>query len=441
LEYPAVPAYAGADPSAIDPVFVQLIRNLAPDQAPVLRIGGDSTDWTWWPVRGMHRPAGVSYTLTARWIAVTRALVAQLKARLILGIDFEADSGPVAAAEAHALIAGVGGSHIEGLELGNEPELYGSFKWGRSSATGRPRGYDFAAFNQDFTRIGTALPMDPLAGPAAGSPKWFPDLGRFLSAHPRVAVATLHRYPLQVCGVSRGQPNYPTLSNLLSDRASRALANSVESSVKVSHARGVPLRIDEMNTISCGTDDAVGKSFASALWSLDALFEMARVGLDGVNIHTYPGATYELFTFSRVHGQWRAVVEPEYYGLLMFAQAAPAGSQLLSVSQTGADRLEAWATQAPGGTIRVVTINDGTTARIVAVRAGVPAGTAVLERLEAPALGAQSGVTLAGQSFGAQTATGVLAGPQRTESVTLVGRDYVFRVAAASAVMLTMTSG
>ena len=58
LEFRSVEAYAGDDPTALDPVFVQLVRNLAPGQAPVLRIGGDSTDWTWWPTPGIARPPG-----------------------------------------------------------------------------------------------------------------------------------------------------------------------------------------------------------------------------------------------------------------------------------------------------------------------------------------------------------------------------------------------
>jgi len=37
-----------------------------------------------------------------------------------------------------------------------------------------------------------------------------------------------------------------------------------------------------MNTISCGVDSGVAQSFASALWALDAVFEMARVGVAGV---------------------------------------------------------------------------------------------------------------------------------------------------------------
>ena len=41
----------------------------------------------------------------------------------------------------------------------------------------------------------------------------------------------------------------------------------------------------------------VSDTFASALWVLDTLFNLAAVGVDGVNVHTLPGAAYELFTF------------------------------------------------------------------------------------------------------------------------------------------------
>jgi len=438
LEYPAVAAYAGTDPSALNPVFVQLIRNLNPGQLPVLRIGGDSTDWTWWPVAGMSQPAGVNYTLTPGYISVLHGLAATLGAKLILGIDLEADSTTLAAVEAKALVDGIGPAQVEGLELGNEPELYGVFTWGRSAHKGRTRGYDFADYNQDITRIGDPLTMAPLAGPAIGAPKWFPYLGQFLSSHPRVAVATLHRYPLQLCYVRPSEPNYPTIANLLSTRSSRTLADSVIPSVKTARAHGVPLRIDEMNTISCGVDSGVAQSFASALWALDAVFQMARVGVDGVNIHTYPGATYELFTFTHSDGRWRGTVSPEYYGLLMFAQAAPPGSHLLNVTATNAGQVKSWATIAPDGSVRVVAINDGAGARTVAVRLGVARGAGTLERLQAPRLTSRGGVTLGGQSFGSGTSTGLLAGKARTQPVDGTGGQYVFRVPGGSAALLTV---
>jgi hypothetical protein len=73
------------------------------------------------------------------------------------------------------------------------------------------------------------------------------------------------------------------------------------------------------------------------------------------------------------------------------------------------------------------------------VRAASAIGPAALERLEAPAVTAKSGVTLAGQSFGAQTATGLLAGAAQPTSVTQTGGEYLVRLPAASAAMLTLT--
>jgi hypothetical protein len=174
---------------------------------------------------------------------------------------------------------------------------------------------------------------------------------------------------------------------------------------------------------------------------LDSLFEMARVGVDGVNIHSYPGATYELFTFQRAHGRWRAAVEPEYYGMLMFAQAAPPGARLLGVSwrQRAGERLHVWATRAPDGRIRVVLINDRGRSQTVAVRAPATAGAATLERLTAPSLGATAGVTLAGQGFGSETPTGQLAGRPAVGSITPVAGSYSFRLPGASAALLTIT--
>jgi len=174
------------------------------------------------------------------------------------------------------------------------------------------------------------------------------------------------------------------------------------------------------------------------LWALDALFEMAWVGVDGVNIHTAPGYPDQLFTLNRVKSGWQAVVEPEYYGLLMFAQAAPAGSRLLQVSGAkGAVR--AWATRAPDGRIRVVLINDDTAhPQTLVVRVAGVSGTGTLERLEAPSVQATHGVTLGGRGFGPQTTTGLLHSPSHTVVRNALAGDYVVRMPAATAAMLTL---
>src|SRR6185437_7662838 len=119
LEYGAVEPYAGTDPRALDPVFEQLVRNLVPGQAPVLRIGGDSADRTWWPAPGVARAPGIKHAITSRWLSVTRALASSLRARLILGLNLEADNPKLAASEAGALFTGIGSQWVRAFELGN----------------------------------------------------------------------------------------------------------------------------------------------------------------------------------------------------------------------------------------------------------------------------------------------------------------------------------
>jgi Glycosyl hydrolase family 79 C-terminal beta domain/Glycosyl hydrolase family 30 beta sandwich domain len=445
LEYTAIEPYAGTDPKKVNPVFAQLVRNLSPNQSPVLRIGGDSTDWAWWPVPGATKPRGVRVTLDDRWLHVTAALTHELGAKLILGIDLEMDSSTDAAAEANAFVDGIGRGSIVALEPGNEPELYGSFTWYVTPAgvhvKGRPAGYDFADYLSDFTRTGNALPHGiPLAGPATGGPHWIPKLGSFLPAEPRVKLATLHRYPLQQCFVPTSSPQYPSVAHILAPSASQGLADSVAPYVGIAHSRHVTLRIDEMNTDSCGAVPSVDHAFASALWALDASFQMARVGVDGINLHSYPTAPYSLFTFKRVHGKWQGSVSPEYYGLEMFAQAAPPGARLLSLSGS-LGNVRTWATRAPDGTVHVVLINEDTArSRAVTVRIAGGQLPATLERLRGNSVSAATGVTIGGQSFGRTTETGTLRGRSTNTSVRPTNGAYALRLPPASAAMLTLAA-
>jgi hypothetical protein len=444
LEYTAVEPYAGDDPKLVNPVFERLIRNLTGDR-PVLRIGGDSTDWAWWPVPGMPRPPGVTITLTRSWLSVTRALARDLRARLILGIDLEADNARLAATEARALVGGIGARSIEAFELGNEPELYGSFGWYRTATgaevPGRPPGYGFTMFSRDYARIARALPRVALAGPATGASRWLAQWPAFLNAEPKIRVATVHRYGLHDCTAGPQSADYPTPRHLLSSLASTQPATTVRPFVRIAHAHRLPLRVDEMNSTPCyNVPPLAARSFASALWALDALFELASAGVDGVNIHTYPGASYNLFDFMSGHGRRPATVNPEYYGLMMFAHAAPAGSRLLKVAVAPRNGIRAWATDGVDHLRRFVLINDGDRARAITLK-GVPRSARVTtEALEAPSIQSRVGVTLGGQTFGRDTSTGVLAGPVRGAPVRRLAADCVVSVSATSAVFVTVGS-
>jgi hypothetical protein len=455
LEYRSIPALTGSNASGVNPVLIQLIRNLVPHGRPVFRIGGQSTDRTWWPAPGTRPPLGVTYSLTPRWTASVRALATAADARLILGIGLEANRPKIAAVEARQLVSRLGRRYVDALELGNEPELYPAVPWYRTlrgaaipwySHVGapvfaRPRQYGPEAFYAEFSRALGLVPGLPVAGPSAGLVPWLDGFRRFLAPRSRVRMVTWHAYGLNQCVADRSSPLYPTVPNLLALRASRELMTGVGPVVALAHDVGANFRIDEMNSVTCNGRIGVSNAFASALWIMDALFAVAADGVDGVNIHTFQEAANGLFDFDRAHGQWQAMVRPLYYGLMMFAQAAPAGSRLLRVSSGSQAQVRAWATLSRDHRTRVLLINDSLTRSARAqLRAPVAAGPAAVERLRAGSAYATSGVTLGGESFGPGTATGVLPSPQTTVLVPRSG-GYTLTLPAASAALVTLAPG
>ena len=437
LEVRGVEAYSGYDSHAVNPVFEQIIRDLNPGQHPVLRIAGDSADWSWYPFGHAHRPSGVRFSITPSWLRVMHAMAQDLGARLIVGVNLESDSARLAGAEARAIVAGIGKPWLQALELGNEPELYNVLAWYVLNGTpyyGRGSSWDFAHYLNDYAHIRRALPTYDLAGPDVGSPPWVAGMDQFLSAEPRVRIATVHRYPLGC------QPTMPaTIPRLLANPSTRDFTYGLAGSVHAAHIRGEAIRIDEMNTISCGGRHGVSNTFASALWALDAQFEVARSGFDGVNIHTSQVTANHLFDFQRVRGRWQGSIAPEVYGLLAFARAAPSNSTLMRVVGATTGPVHVWATRGPDGTRRLTLINLSLRyGSSVKVQLGRTHGAAQLERLLAPNAGATGHVSLAGQSFGRQTSTGFLAGRKRVAMIRRVLGAYQVWLPAASAAILTL---
>src|SRR5271154_6773114 len=87
MEPRGLESYGGTNPRSANPVFEQELRNLAPDQPASLRIGGDGTDWTWYPTTDLAKPAGVKLSLDQNWLGVARSVAQATHARLIVGVD------------------------------------------------------------------------------------------------------------------------------------------------------------------------------------------------------------------------------------------------------------------------------------------------------------------------------------------------------------------
>jgi len=442
FEFSAVRDYTGSDPRAINPVLVQLIRDVAPGQAPVMRIGGNSTDTSWWPLPGVTPSPGITYTLDTSWLTTTRELAVETGGKLILGVNLKLDSLDEAAAEAREYRTVIGKRYIEALEIGNEPELYKVFPWYETSGVpyyARPTTYDFTTYMEDVAAIARQVRGFTLAGPATGASSWLQHASLLFAVEPRLKIITYHRYPLLSCFSQPGDARYPSITNLLTPDAARDLLQGTDGTIAYAHHHGATVRIDELNSVACGGTPGVSDTFASSLWMLDTLFAMVRAGVDGVNIHTLPTAAYRPFVFRRIHGRWLATVQPEYYSLLMFSQAAPPGSRMLGVAQTSSADVRSRATVARDGVVHVVLINTGLTSdHVVLVKPLAQAREAVLERLRAPSAAATDDVTLGNQTFGNETGTGKLKGKLRTVRLKPDhhGR-YLVRLPASSAATIT----
>jgi hypothetical protein len=452
FEFQAVRAYTGSNPRAINPVFEQLIRNLSPGQDPILRIGGDSTDVSYAPSPGVTVPPYVAYQLTPSWMATTAALAHQVGARMTMGLNLAANEPALAAAEARDYIRAFGRRTIEALEIGNEPNIYNQLTVYHTllgiPLHARPRTFGYPAFRRQFRAVARAAPHLKLAGPAlAVGPtpmkgSWVQAMPDFLRRDPRVGTMTVHRYPLRNCYVPTTSPQYPTGPHLLSRYSTAGLAASLHRWLRIAHHQRRQLRVDELNSVACRGKPGISDTFASSLWATDALFSLLHAGVDGVNIHTLPRSSYELFEFSHAGGRWSSWVRPVYYGLQLFAQAAPPGSRLLRLPGLGGGSsvLSAWATRGTDRIDRVVLIDkDPSRAETVTLRppAHIPGG-ATLERMRAPSVHSRSHVTLGGRTYGPATSTGQLA-PAITQALTPNARGtYTISVPAGSAALVTL---
>jgi hypothetical protein len=450
FEFQGVRAYTGSDPRDVNPVLVQLIRNLTPGQAPVLRIGGNSTDVSFAVGPGVKPLPYQGYRLTQSWMDTTGALAKALGARMIMGANLAADDPRLVATEVRDYLTALPEGSIESVEIGNEPNIYNKITVYHTASgkavPARPRTFGYPQFRVQFHELARQTEPLKLAGPALavgptpGPGSWIGDVADLMRREPRLSLMTVHRYPLRNCFVPSSSPQYPTIDHLLSSYSSVALADSLKRWIAVAHHGHRKLRVDELNSVACRGRPGVSDTFASALWVTDALFSLARAGVDGVNMHTLPHAAYELFQFSHRGGAWQARVRPIYYGLQLFAQAAPSGARLLGVSRRGADAgLSVWATRAPDHKVRIVVINKSQTQRkTVALGLPAPGGrTATIERLRAPGVAARRGVTLGGRTYGAITKTGQLRAAEISPASVTKGR-VTLSMPRASAALVTV---
>jgi hypothetical protein len=445
IEYPSVPAYFGtaARPNT---AFIALLRTLggAQHSAPALRIGGNSADEAWWNPTGLPRPAPLRTDLGPAWVSRVAAVEARTRAPLTLTLDLALQQPGNALAFARAAQGGLPAGTLQALEIGNEPDLYAKRQPTGSGVLGAVRfpslrHYDQRRYVAQVGRYAAALSTGMARRPklvvgAFAGTAWHRTVpGMLRGLHGEVQQVSVHAYPLHACQ----KPPAPTTSvpGLLSDVASAGLAGSVAHAMRLDHAPRGAIRVGEMNSVNCGGLAHVSDTFASALWSADALFNLLHTGVTGANLHTFAGARYAPFSFSQAHGRWQAHVHPLYYGLLLFARAAPTGSRLVRVHAPSSP-LKLWATVDAAHTVRLVAINKSLTdAHTVSASVGGRSAPASASVLRAPSAAARGGVSLGGQTIGLD---GRLHGRPRTLRVVARAGAYRLTLPPAGAALITI---
>jgi Glycosyl hydrolase family 79 C-terminal beta domain len=438
-----------------NPVLAHLIHNLNPTGRPSIRIGGESTDRSWWPTPGVSRPLGVTETLGPAWGRALKQLAVSTDAKLLLGLNLEADRPRLDRNEAHQYLRLVGRRYISALEIGNEPDLYPLIPWyklvdgkvepwyvkGGVPVFARKRTYDPAQFGQELSRTLAVLPKLPEAGPETGHPEWVQQFVDVVRPRGLPMTLTSHAYGLNQCVKDPAARSYPSVSHLLTLFASRENMLHYDAPyISLAHADGGSFRVDELGSVTCHGRAGVSDTMASALWALDALFYLDSRNVDGVNLHSYPGSSNGLFDFTHVNGIWAATVHPLYYGAVMFAGAAPEGSRLLAVRGGALPQLRAWSTLGTDHKVRVLLINDSlqSTGHItVHSPTGWGSRAASIDRLLAPSATATSDVTLGGQSF-TPGSDGALAAPKPL-TVSPQRGAYTVAMAPGTAALLTLS--
>jgi hypothetical protein len=454
MEYWAVPSYLGG--TRPNPIFARLVGTLAGggNGAPAIRIGGNSTDGTWWNTGGLVKPADASYELNPAWMNALAAWTGQTDTPVLLGLNLARDDAGNDAAYAQAAMATLPPGHLAALEVGNEPDLYTQPRTFRVRTQLVQRGvrrnpsYQYTDYRNELqgvrASVEAAAPGAPLAAGGFASAAWEDSEDDVLSQPgPRPLGFSAHTYPIHGCDRNPHRKAVSFARALLGSSAVATPTARMAQLAAVAAAHGSTFRVSEINSANCGGIHGASDSLASALWGADMLFSLADAGVRGVNFHSFTGALYAPLEFGVSKGHFAGFVHPLFYGMMLFDRATPKGTRLLPAGPNPATAsLKTWATLDPAGTRRIVVINKNPAkARRVVLKAPGAGAAGRIERLTGPSITATNGITLAGQGYGAATTDGKLRGKLKVERIKRRGGTFRLDVPPASAALVTVPQG
>jgi hypothetical protein len=415
-----------ADPNFFDPKnseLISLFKTLTPEG--ILRLGGNSSEFCWWKTSANDRPPELpeSAHREDNWMPRSFTAIEPIAVDNLAGfleatgwkVIYNLNLGtgtPERDAEEAAYVAQRLGKRLLYFQIGNEPEYYRN-----DNNRLRSRDWNFDKYIDQWMTIARAViarvPDAVFGGPDVGSSgQW---VIRFAQEAPqqlpgRIVACSGHYYVM-------GPPDDPrsTVERLLAPDP--RVDRDVPRVINIARENNLVYRMTEGNSCYRGGKPGVSNAFCSALWGADYLLKLASFGCAGVNLHGggasvirsalgghLPGETltpdaaaiaaegsfYTPIAGSREMG-FKA--RPIFYGMKL-AGVLAAGRMRPAHLDPSAINASAWAADMPDGSTRMVLINKDAGQKL---EISIPsAHDAQVWRLQAPALTAISGVTLAG---------------------------------------------
>ena len=430
------PAFAGLSyekSKLYEPLFtasnsdlIGMFMRLGPS---VLRVGGNSVDKNVWTPNGPGQTVGqIAPSDVNSLAAFVKAAGWQCLYGINLGGAATGATTPALAAAEVAYAAQQFGSSLLGIEIGNEPDLYGdpgNYFAGNWSLT-----QFLALWGQFRAAILASTPSVPITGPAdAGNEStWTVPFGETVTKS-EITLLTQHYY--------RANGQLPTSTAAYLITPDPTLIANLAILEPGAQTIGVPYRMSECNSFYNGGSSGVSDSYASSLWVIDYLFNCVQGGAVGVNFHgggDGPG-------YTPIADSNGSVVEarPEFYGILLFTLAGQGALYTTQIS-AGLLNVTAYAVQTSSGSLTLIVVNKDLTQNLQltaqlpqsASSATVLAMTQLTSGATAPDLSATSGVTIQGASVNLD---GTFA-PSAAYTLNPSGSQLTCYVPALSAVLI-----
>jgi hypothetical protein len=410
--------------------LARLMRLLGPS---VLRIGGNSVDFSWWTSSGESPPGWATNVVTPADLEVLHQLLSTTGWRVLLGVDlghFE----PARVADEARYAQEILGNELLGIEIGNEPDDFGRLP------KLRPPTYSIGEYLPEAQAYRQALSATGVSvyGPALGKTEWLTQMG---TAAGMFTELTQHYYPTSTCEGTEpaAVASQATAAELLSPDVRQQEDETIQMLVRAGSIAARPIRIGETNAVACVTSPAAGPLFASALWALDWALRAASGGVGGINFHGGFGVCGPhsegpiCASDEQAAHAGDVAAQPEYYGLLAARQLE--GGRFVPTSVTASHplpNLTTWATLTPGGTVKIAIDNLATEGLAQPVSIPASGYTVTADTLSGPSAVASADISLGGALV---TDDGQWHPRSRPLSVR---RSVRVVVPSASAVILTM---